>query len=64
MPMQAELGHLAHELDGEAALAVELLRDGRDALAREGADGVADQLLLRREVEVHAGADPSYATRG
>ena len=53
-PEQPELCHLAHQLDREAALAVELLRDRRDALAREGADGVADELVLGREVEIHA----------
>ena len=58
---QAEPGHLAHELDGEARLAIELLGDGRDPLARERADGVADQLLLGSEVEVHAGRDGSRA---
>ena len=50
------------ELDGEAALAVELLGDGCDALAREGAHRVADELLLGREVEVHA-ARRSYRSR-
>jgi hypothetical protein len=58
-PHQPELGHLAYQLDGEARLAIELLRQGRDALARERADGVADQLLLWSEVEVHAARDPS-----
>jgi hypothetical protein len=35
-------------------LAVELLRHRRDALDREIADGRADQLVLGREIEVHA----------
>src|SRR5207342_2838165 len=58
---QAEPGHLAYELDGEARLAVELLGDGRDPLVRERADGVADQLLFGSEIEVHAGRDRSRA---
>ena len=58
---QAEPGHLVHEPDGEARLAIELLGDGRDPLARERADGVADQLLLGSKVEVHAGRDGSRA---
>ena len=39
---------------GKRPLAVELLGDRRDALPGERADRVADQLLLGREVEVHA----------
>ena len=54
-PHEPQLRHLADELDGETALAVELLGDRRDALAGERADGVADQLVLGRQVEVHAG---------
>ena len=53
-PHQAELGELRDELVGEALLAVELGRDGRDALARELAHGLADELLLLGEVEVQA----------
>ena len=53
-PHQPELGHLGDELVGEAAFAVELLGDGRDAFDGEGAHGVAEQLLLGREVEIHA----------
>ena len=49
-PSSAELGD---ELVREAVLAVELLGDRRDALSRERPDGVADQLLLGGEVEVH-----------
>ena len=52
-PHQPELAELGDELVREAALAVELLGDGRDALPRERADGVADELLLGGEVEVH-----------
>ena len=44
---------------GKARLAVELLGDGRDALARELAHGVADELLLLGEVEVHAPQNPT-----
>ena len=36
---------------------------GRDALARERADGVADQLLLGREVEIHAGGHGTGSQR-
>ena len=53
-PHQPELGQLGHQLVGEAVLAVELLRDRRDLLLGELADGVADELVLRLEVEVHA----------
>ena len=53
-PHQPELGHLAHELVREPRLAVELLGDGCDALDGERAHGVAEELVLGREVEVHA----------
>ena len=53
-PHQPQLGHLADELDGEAGLAVELLGHRCNALAREGANGVPDQLLVGGEIEVHA----------
>ena len=53
-PHDAELGQLGHELVREARLEVELGGDGCDALPRERTHGVADQLLLGREVEVHA----------
>ena len=53
-PHQPELGHLGDELVREAVLAVELLGDRRDLLDRERAHRVADQLVLGREVEVHA----------
>ena len=56
-PHQPELGHLGDELVREAVLAVELLGDGRDALARELAHRAADQLVLGREVEVHGRRD-------
>ena len=51
---QPELGQLGHELVREALLAVELLGDRRHALERELPHGVAQQLVLGREVEVHA----------
>jgi hypothetical protein len=38
-------------------LAVELLGDGRDLRFGELANGLADELLLLRQVEVHAGRD-------
>jgi hypothetical protein len=34
-------------------LSVELLRDRRDLLPREFADGIADELMLVREIQVH-----------
>ena len=55
-----ELAELRHELVREARLAVELLGDRSDLLARELAHRVADELLLMCEVEVHA---PPDATR-
>jgi hypothetical protein len=53
-PHQPELGHLHDELVREAMLAVELLRDRRDLFLGELAHGAADELVLGREVEVHA----------
>ena len=50
---QAELGELGDELVREALLAVELLGDRCDALERELADRVAEELVLRLKVEVH-----------
>ena len=43
---QPELAELGDELVRETRLAVELLGDGRDLLARELAHRVADELLL------------------
>ena len=57
---QAELAELGDELVREARLAVELLGHRRDLLPGELAHGVADELLLLREIEVHA---PPDATR-
>ncbi len=54
---QPELAQFRDELVGEARLAVELLGDRSDPLASELPDGVADELLLLREVEIHARAD-------
>ena len=51
-PHQPELRELPHELVGEAALAVELLRDGRYVLLREVTDGGTDELVLGVEIEV------------
>ena len=43
---QSELPELGDELVREARLAIELLRDRRDPLHREVADGLADELVL------------------
>ena len=51
---QAELGHAGDELVGKAALAVELLGDGRYAFAREVAHRRANELVLLVEIEVQA----------
>src|SRR4249919_91519 len=51
---EAELPELGHEVVGERAAQVELRGDGLDPLQRERSDGLADQLLLGGEVEVHA----------
>ena len=51
---QPELGELRDELVREAVLAVELLGGRRDPLLGELANGGADELVLGREVEVHA----------
>ena len=53
MPSSPSSAISRDELHGEAALAVELLGDRRDALPGERADGVAEQLLLGAEVEIH-----------
>ena len=53
-PHEAELGQLGDEVVREAALEVELRGDRCHALSRERSHGVADELLLGREVEVHA----------
>ena len=53
-PHQPELGELRDEVVGEALLAVELGRDRSDAVARELAHGLANELLLLGEVEVQA----------
>ena len=53
-PHQPELRELGHELVRKATAHVELGRDRLHALACERAHGVANQLLLGGEVEVHA----------
>ena len=63
-PISPSSPELRHELVGEARLAVELLGDRCDPGARELAHGVADELLLCGEVEVHAVGDaPPDANR-
>ena len=52
-PQQPQLGELGDDLVREAVLAVELLGDRRHLLHRELPDGVPEQLVLRREVEIH-----------
>ena len=59
---EAELGQLGDDLVREAVLAVELLCDGRDPLLGERADGVAQELVLVREVEVHGYPDRRRAS--
>ena len=59
-PHQAQLAEVGDDLVRKTRLAVELLCDRRDLLARELAHRVADELLLLGEVEVHA---PRNATR-
>ena len=53
-PMSPSSPSSATSSYGKRPVEVELGRDRRDALARERADRVADQLLLGSEVEVHA----------
>ncbi len=63
-PHQAEAGQLLDEVVREALLTVELCRDGGDAVAREPAHGVANELLLLGELEVQADRrDASSAMR-
>ncbi len=54
IPISPSSASLGDELVREALLAVELLGERRDAFLRELAHGVADQLVLLGEVEVHA----------
>ena len=51
---QTQLRHAGNELVGEAALAVELLGERRDAVPRELAHGRADELVLLVELEIQA----------
>src|SRR5262249_15681427 len=51
---EAELSELRDELVRKATIHVELGGDRLDPLSRERSDGLADQLLLGGEVEVHA----------
>ena len=60
---QPELGHLRDELVREAVFAIELGRDRRDALRRELAHGAAQELVLVREVEVHAKDEASSTSK-
>jgi hypothetical protein len=53
-PHQPELSELRDDLVRERLRAVELLRDRRHLALGELADGAADQLVVGREVEVHA----------
>jgi hypothetical protein len=59
---QAEVGELGDELVGKAVLSVELLGNRRDPRLGEFAHGVADELLLGREVEVQAAATSRSAS--
>src|SRR5207302_1361115 len=61
-PHQPELGELRHEVVGKAVLAVELRGYRRDLFLRELADGAADELVLGREVEVHAARREASST--
>jgi hypothetical protein len=54
---QAELGELRDQVVGKTRLAVELLGHWCDALLREVAHGLPDELVLRVELEVHAAGD-------
>ena len=60
---QPELGHLLDELVREAVFAVELRGNGLDPLGRELAHGAAQELVLVREVEVHAKEEASSTSR-
>ena len=52
--MQPQLAELADDLVGEALLAVELLRDGRDLVAGEVPDQLLDRPVVVGQQEVHA----------
>ena len=51
---ETQLGELGDELVRETAFEIELRGHGCDAFPRERPHGLANQLLLGREVEVHA----------
>ena len=57
----AELADAPDDLDREAALALVLLDDRRDLGRHEVADRVAQQRVLRGEVEVHRPSLPPAA---
>ena len=59
---QPELGQLRDEVVGEAVLPVELLGDRGDLLLGEVPDRAADELLLLRQVEVHAESRSASST--
>ena len=52
-PEQAELPHLAHDVDREVVLAVPLGGARRDLLLGEVADGTPELLVLRGQLEAH-----------
>ncbi len=54
MPISPSSASSATSSYGKRVLAVELLGDRRDLLERELPDGVADELVLGLEIEVHA----------
>ena len=56
---EPELGELRDELVRKPSLFVQLGGNGRDPLAGERSNRVADELLLRCWIEVHAAADGS-----
>ncbi len=62
-PHQVELGELANDLVRECLVPVEVLGDRRDFGPSELAHGVAQELLVCGEFEVHAGTIRSSGVR-
>ena len=56
---EPQLGKLGDDVVGKAMLAVELLRDRRDAPLREIAHGAAEQLVLFGKIEIHEERRPA-----
>jgi len=53
---EAEAGHLPEDVEGEGSRPVDLLGLGRNLALGEVPGGIADELLIFRQLEVHFGS--------